>query len=67
MTELLGFGREDVERISSDAESPDWIREKRATAWKAYENLPMPTLRDEMWKYTDLSGLNFKNAKTSEA
>ena len=67
MTELLGFGREDVNRISSDSKSPDWIKEKRATAWEAYENLPMPTMRDEMWKYTDLSGLNIKNAKTSEA
>ena len=67
MTELLGFGREDVDRISNDSESPDWIKEKRATAWQAYENLPMPTLRDEMWKYTDLSTLNIKNTRTTEA
>jgi len=67
MTELLGFGRDDVDRISSDSDSPDWIKEKRVTAWKAYEDLPMPTLRDEMWKYTDISDLNIKNAKMSEA
>ena len=66
MTELLGFGWEDVERISSDSESPDWIKEKRNTAWEAYENLPMPTQRDEMWKYTDLSTLNNLNVKTLE-
>jgi len=66
MTELLGFKWEDVERISSDSESPDWIKEKRNTAWESYENLPMPTQRDEMWKYTDFSTLNIKNVKTLE-
>ncbi len=65
MAEVLGFVLEDVERISSESESPDWINEKRSKAWSAYENLPMPTLHDEMWKYTDLSTINFDETKAS--
>lgn len=63
MTELFDYVLEDVERISSESESPDWIADRRTEAWKAYENLPMPTIRDEMWKYTDFSSLDLKDTK----
>lgn len=28
------------------------------SAWEAYQSLPFPTLRDEAWRRTDISGLN---------
>ena len=63
MSDLLSYAREDVDHVSSEIGSPEWIVEKRTKAWKAFENLPLPTIRDEMWKYTDFSSIDFKGTK----
>jgi Fe-S cluster assembly protein SufD len=41
-----------VQRVSLD--EPEWLRERRAEAWRVYERTPMPTTRLEEWRYTDL-------------
>ena len=41
-----------VERIGMD--DPGWLRERRAHAWDVYERTPMPTIRLEEWRYTNL-------------
>lgn len=33
------------------------LKEYRENAWKLYEGLPMPTVKDEPWRRTDLRGL----------
>jgi Fe-S cluster assembly protein SufD len=34
-----------------------FLREYRARAWEAYEQLPLPTTKDEAWRRTDIRGL----------
>ncbi len=54
---MRGFTREAVEAISAAREERDWVREARLAAWETYESIPVPTLRDEEWRRTDLKGL----------
>src|SRR3712207_3794783 len=49
------MNEETVKALSSFKEEPGWLMEKRLGAWRAFEALPMPTLRDEAWRYTDIS------------
>jgi Fe-S cluster assembly protein SufD len=37
---------------------PDWLRDKRRTAFAAYERMPMPSRTDEEWRRTDMTGLD---------
>src|SRR5919107_5838864 len=50
-----GISRETVEALSSFKGEPAWLAEKRLEGWRSFEDLPMPTLRDEAWRYTDIS------------
>ena len=50
-----GISAEVVEALSAFKGEPGWLTEKRLQAWRTFENLPMPTLRDEAWRYTDIS------------
>ena len=36
---------------------PDWYRQWRAARWQSFLTAGWPTIRDEDWKYTDLSTL----------
>ena len=53
-----GISLETVEALSSFKDEPDWLAEKRLEAWRSFESLPMPTLRDEAWRYTDISDVS---------
>src|SRR5918997_1407684 len=46
---------EAVKALSSFKGEPSWISEKRISAWRKFEELPMPTMRDEAWRYTDIA------------
>ncbi len=60
-----------VERIGMD--DPEWLRERRAHAWDVYERTPMPTIRLEEWRYTnlkkklDLDSLQLSDAEAPSA
>src|SRR3990170_2175034 len=54
-----------VREISKKNNEPDWLTNKRIEAWKLFEKLPMPTLRDEEWRYTNLSGLKLDEINTN--
>src|SRR5215213_4176400 len=56
-----GISRETVEVLSSFKDEPDWLTEKRLGAWRSFESLPMPTLRDEAWRYTDISDVRIED------
>ena len=43
---------------------PDWLIELRKNAWEQYEEMPMPTLRDESWRRTDYRSINWEEAGT---
>lgn len=44
--------------VPVSAGSPDYVKEYRDLAWKAYENMAMPTTSDEPWRRTDLRKLD---------
>ncbi|MGD8814341.1 MAG: Fe-S cluster assembly protein SufD [Anaerolineales bacterium] len=48
------FTVEDVLSLSKRFAEPEWLRERRLHAWQAYGQLPMPTLRDEAWRRSDI-------------
>jgi Fe-S cluster assembly scaffold protein SufB len=56
-----GITEETVRALSSFKDEPEWLAEKRLSAWRAFEALPMPTLRDEAWRYTDISDVRIED------
>ena len=53
-----GVSAEAIEELSRFKDEPEWLREKRLSAWKTYEKTPMPTMKDEAWLYTDVSDIS---------
>src|ERR671917_1572341 len=53
-----GVSAETVKALSAFKNEPGWLTEKRLEAWHAFEQMPMPTLRDEAWRYTDISDVS---------
>ncbi|NCF65383.1 MAG: Fe-S cluster assembly protein SufD [Chloroflexi bacterium] len=51
------FTRENVEKLSSGLDEPQWMLEFRLRAWEVYENTEMPKTSDEEWRRTDLRRL----------
>jgi Fe-S cluster assembly protein SufD len=56
-----GISQETVEALSSLKSEPAWLTQKRLEAWQKYQDLPMPTLRDEAWRYTDISDVTIED------
>jgi Fe-S cluster assembly protein SufD len=56
-----GISQETVEALSSFKGEPAWLTQKRLEAWQKYQDLPMPTLRDEAWRYTDISDVTIED------
>ncbi len=54
---LRGFSEEVVRELSRLKEEPEWLLERRLAAWQIYQATPMPTLQDEDWRRTDISGI----------
>ena len=50
---LPGLDRNAVEALA--ASGPPWLGQRRLEAWRVYEETPMPTTKEEEWRYTDLS------------
>jgi Fe-S cluster assembly protein SufD len=49
----------DTQTLEKSAQGePDWLRDRRRTAFATYERLPMPSRTDEEWRRTDVTGLN---------
>jgi Fe-S cluster assembly protein SufD len=51
------FSEADVKRASENLGEPAWLAERRLQAWKRYRSLPLPSLKDETWRRTDIRGL----------
>ena len=56
-----GLSEGTVKALSSLKGEPNWLTEKRLEAWRGFESLPMPTLRDEAWRYTDISDVRIED------
>ncbi len=53
-TTTLGFNRETFDAFVQSRREPDWLRDLRREAWQAFEELPVPSQRDEEWMRTDI-------------
>src|SRR5919199_1049119 len=56
-----GISAETVKALSALKGEPDWLVEKRLEAWQIFEKTPMPTLREEAWRYTDISDVRIED------
>jgi len=54
----FAFTAEMIPALSSNWNGPDFLREYRERAWSAYKTLPMPTIKDEAWRRTDIHALD---------
>ncbi|HEY7093605.1 MAG TPA: Fe-S cluster assembly protein SufD [Ktedonobacterales bacterium] len=52
-----GFTEEAIQELIARRAEPEWMRERRLEAWRAYQAIPMPARTDEEWRRTDLSRL----------
>src|SRR5918998_781301 len=56
-----GVSAQTVKALSAIKDEPAWLAEKRLEAWRTFEETPMPSLRDEAWRYTDISDVRFED------
>src|SRR2546425_7761296 len=42
-------------------DEPGWLSDLRRSAWKKFNELPMPTRQDEEWMRTDIRTFRFSN------
>jgi Fe-S cluster assembly protein SufD len=52
------FSRDNIQVLSREWNGPDFLRDYRQAAWSAFKSLPMPTIKDEAWRRTDIRALN---------
>ena len=60
------FKRADVEAVSAKLNEPDWLQQKRQTAWTLFEETPLPSPNDEDWRRTDLRKVRWEKFKLAE-
>lgn len=53
----FAFTRDMVPGLGSDGSAPGFLQEYRQRAWEIFENLPIPTTREEAWRRTDLRSM----------
>jgi Fe-S cluster assembly protein SufD len=56
------YGQRDVEALSEKNNEPVWLREARLASWEVYEDMPMPSVRDEDWRRTDYRYIRWEEA-----
>jgi Fe-S cluster assembly protein SufD len=62
MTALTSTGYDEaaVSEASAARGEPEWLRERRIEAARAFAAMPNPTRESRPWKYTDVSALDFE-------
>ncbi|MDA0364756.1 MAG: Fe-S cluster assembly protein SufD [Chloroflexi bacterium] len=56
-THAAQYGEDAVVAAATTRGEPDWLRDQRAEAARAFGALPMPTPQLRPWKYTDVTAL----------
>lgn len=46
---------------------PAWFAQSQLTAWESFTNLPMPSRKDEAWRFADLKQLAFDGFRSQPA
>ncbi len=42
-----------------NADLPAWFREQQHAAWLEFQNLPMPAVKDQAWRFSNIKALDF--------
>ena len=53
-TVSTGFTQEAFEEFLAARDEPAWLIDLRRAAWRRFQELPMPSVRDEEWMRTDI-------------
>lgn len=56
-----GLDQAAVDALSRAKNEPTWLRALRQSAFEAFQTIPMPTLKDEEWRRTDVRGLRLND------
>jgi Fe-S cluster assembly protein SufD len=62
----FNFTREMIPALSRNWNGPKFLKDYRDRAWDAYESSPMPTVKDEAWRRTDIRNLDVAKFKLPE-
>jgi Fe-S cluster assembly protein SufD len=49
-----GFSQEAFDAFLTARDEPDWLMDLRRQAWRRFQELPMPSVREEEWMRTDI-------------
>ena len=52
-----GFTQATLDAFLAPRDEPAWLLDRRRAAFAKYQSIPMPTLRDEEWRRTDIRAL----------
>lgn len=59
MTTIADISKDTITQTAKTIGDPAWLIGAREKAWERYVSLPYPTRKEELWKYTDLSRVNW--------
>jgi Fe-S cluster assembly protein SufD len=57
----------EVRGLSERLHEPAWHAERRLSAWKAFQGMPMPGLSDEAWRRTDIRAVPLGELRPARA
>jgi len=60
---IPGITQQNVDTVA--AAGPEWLREQRLAAWRAYESMDLPDPGDEEWRRTDVRALPLDGLRPS--
>ena len=49
-----GFSQQAFDAFLAARDEPAWLTDMRRAAWRRFQDLPMPSVRDEEWMRTDI-------------
>jgi len=61
MTILPGLTAERIERVARALGEPEWHIERRLEAFERFLHLPLPSPKQEDWRYTDITTLHLED------
>lgn len=57
------FSREMIPALTLGWDGSEFLRDYRGRAWDAFQSLPMPTVKDEPWRRTDIRSLDVEKIR----
>jgi len=62
----FAFTRKEIPALSMNWRGPTFLKDYRERAWDSFKSLPMPTVKDEAWRRTDIHNLDVARFSTPE-